>query len=555
VSSSGDDSVLEELHVKDLALIEEVWLEPGPRMTALTGETGAGKTALVGALKLLLGERADSGDVRHGCAETLVEGRFVIGGDELVAKRRVTADGRSRCAIDGSMATVGDLANRLGPAVDLHGQHDHQALLRPPTHVGYLDRWIGAAAETALVAYHEARKRHSDARDLRVQLAERLAEAERHSGYLRFVAEEIGAADPYENEDDELMARLPALQHGEKLAEAAAAAVAAVRDEGGASDGIARARTSLAAVTGVDPALDTIAAALVDVDAALEDAGAELRRYRDSIEHDPRVLDEVMARLSTLAGLKKKYGPTLDDVLRNRDEALSTLEAFELGESGLADADRRVAEAEGAYRSAAKELAAVRASAAPAFAEALVEAAAELALVGAGFEVALEELDFERWRESGPHAVEFLYRSAPGAPARPLVRIASGGEVSRVMLALKSVLGAADHVPILVFDEIDAGIGGAAASAVGRRLASLAQTHQVIVVTHLAQVAAYADRHLLVTKTVSGEGAHTEVCVVEGEQRVAEIARMLSGDAGTSALAHARDLLEQTASEPFQTAI
>ena len=547
--------MLEELHVKDLALIEEVSLEPGARMTALTGETGAGKTALVGALKLLLGERADSGDVRHGSTETLVEGRFLVDGAELIAKRRVTADGRSRCAIDGSMASVGDLASRLGPAVDLHGQHEHQALLRSATHVGYLDRWIGADAEAALSVYHEARGGYADARDLRAELAERLAEAERQSGYLRFVADEIGAADPCEGEDDELTARLPALQHGEKLAAAAAAAVEGVRDEGGASDALARARASLDAVAGVDPALDAIAALLADVDAALEDAGAELRRYRDGIEHDPRALDEVMQRLSTLSGLKKKYGPALDDVLRARDAALSTLEAFEQGESGLAEADERVAASETAYRAAADKLIAVRAAAAPAFAEALGEAAADLALAGASFDVALEELDFDRWRESGPHAVEFLYRPAPGTPARPLVRIASGGEVSRVMLALKSVLGAADDVPILVFDEIDAGIGGAAASAVGRRLARLAQTHQVVVVTHLAQVAAYADRHLVVSKDVSGRGAHTEVRVVEGEQRVAEIARMLSGDAGASALAHARDLLEQTASEPSPTAI
>ncbi len=546
--------MLEELHVKDLALIEEVWLEPGAGMTALSGETGAGKTALVGALKLLLGERADSGDVRQGRSETLVEGRFVVDGEEVVAKRRVTADGRSRCALDGSMATVGELAARLGPSVDLHGQHEHQALLRPATHVNYLDRWIGDEAQSALASYHAARAAFAEARDLRAELAERLAEAERQSGYLRFVADEIGAADPGEGEDDELVARLPALQHGERLSAAAATAVAAVREEGGASDALAQARAALDSVAGVDPALDALAESLIDIDAALEDAGAELRRYRDAIEHDPRALDEVMARLSTLTGLKKKYGPSLDDVLRTRDEAVSTLEAFVQGETGLSEADAKVAQAEAAYRAAGEALLAVRAAGAPAFAAALVDATADLALAGAGFEVALEDLDFERWRESGPHAVEFLYRPAPGTAARPLARIASGGEVSRVMLALKSVLGTADDVPILVFDEIDAGIGGSAATAVGRRLAALAQTHQVIVVTHLAQVAAYADRHLVVTKTVSSEGAHTEVAQVDGEQRVSEIARMLSGDVGSAALAHARDLLEQASSAPAPTA-
>ncbi len=546
--------MLEELHVKDLALIEEVWLEPGPRMTALTGETGAGKTALVGALKLLLGERADSGDVRHGASETLVEGRFMVDGGELLAKRRVTADGRSRCSIDGGMATVGDLAARLGPSVDLHGQHDHQALLRSATHVTYLDRWIGADAAAALADYREARERFVSAVSRRAILAERLAEAERQSGYLRFVADDISAVEPDVGEDEALVARLPALQHGEKLAAAAAAALAAVRDEGGASDALANARGALDAVRGVDPTLDSLEESLAGAAAALEDAGTDLRRYRDSIEHDPRALDEVMSRLSVLSGLKKKYGPTLDDVLRTRDEALATLDAFEQGESGLAEADAHVAEAEAALRLAAEALAAVRSTVAPDFAAALGAAASDLALAGAQFEVSIQELEFDRWRDSGPHAVEFLYSAAPGTPARPLARIASGGEVSRVMLALKSVLGAADDVPILVFDEIDAGIGGSAASAVGRRLALLAQTHQVIVVTHLAQVAAYADCHLVVTKTLAGDGAHTEVVTVEGERRVAEIARMLSGDAGSSALAHAKDLLAQTADATAHTA-
>ena len=431
--------------------------------------------------------------------------------------------------------------------VDLHGQHDHQALLRPATHVAYLDRWIGLEAETALSVYRDMRAAFGTARENRMTLAERLAEAERESGYLRFVADEISAVDPQLGEDEELSARLPALQHGEKLSAAADAAFSAVRDEGGAADSIASARASLDALRGVDPCLDALAEALADVGAGLEDVGIELRQYRDRIEHDPRALDDVMARLATLSGLKKKYGPTLDDVIRARDDALETLAVFESGESGLAEADSHVAEAEQAYRAAADALRSVRSAGAPAFATALERAATDLALSGAGFEVALDDLEFDRWRESGPHSVEFLYRPAPGVAARPLARIASGGEVSRVMLALKSVLGAADDVPILVFDEIDAGIGGAAASAVGRRLATLAETHQVIVVTHLAQVAAFADRHLVVTKTLAEGAAHTAVVPVEDEERVAEIARMLSGDAGTSALAHARDLLMQTA--------
>ncbi len=538
--------MLEELHVKDLALIEDVWLEPGPGMTALTGETGAGKTALVGALKLLLGERADSGDVRHGAPETLVEGRFRLDGDEIITKRRVTADGRSRCSIDGSMATVGEMAERIGPAVDLHGQHDHQSLIRPATHVGYLDRWIGPSASDALTAYAVARLAYEQAVADRAALAEALAEAERRSGYLRYVADEIAAVDPCAGEDEAISARLPALQHGERLIAAAADAVSSLRDEAGAADSLARALMALESVAGVDPALDALAASLAEVAESLDDIGSDLRRYRDAIEHDPQALDVAMSRLSELAALKKKYGPTLADVLATRDDAVASLEALELGENGLAEADRALSEAEQTYRAAAQALAEVRSAAAPGFAEALTEAAQDLALSGAGFEVAIKPLEFARWSTNGSHSVEFLYRPAPATPARPLARIASGGEISRVMLALKSVLGAADDVPVLVFDEIDAGIGGSAATAVGRRLRSLADTHQVIVITHLAQVAAFAQTHLVVARTLAGDGAHTNVRCVDAEERVAEIARMLSGDTSASALAHARELLEQS---------
>jgi len=539
--------VLEEIHVRNLALIDEVWIELQPGMTVLTGETGAGKTALVGALKLLVGERADSHVVRSGTAEALVEGRFRVDDAEVVARRRVSADGRSRCTVDGSMATVGELARVLGPLVDLHGQHEHQALLTVSRHAGYLDRYIGAEADRALGAYRRARDAFLEASEQLERLSSRLAEAERRADYLRFVADEIGAVDPAPGEDEELERRLPALTHAEKLAAAAHEAAALLRGESGASDTVSRSLDALRRVEGLDPELDAYGARLSGLVAELDDAGSELRAYAEAVEHDPAALDEVQARLAALAGLKKKYGPSLEMVLEARDDAVGQLATLESGAEELAHAREQVALARTELERAAEMLGSVRRAGVSDFTGSLADAIQGLNMAGARFEVAFEPLEFETWGPDGADRVEFLFAPAPGEEARPLAKIASGGEISRVMLALKSVLGDADDVPVLVFDEVDAGIGGATGVAVGARLAALAAGRQVIVVTHLPQVAAHADHHLVVDKSVADGRTVTTVTPVQGEARVAEIARMLSGGDSDASLTHARELLEQVA--------
>ena len=534
--------MLEELHVRDLALIREAWLEFGPGMTVLTGETGAGKTALLGALKLLLGERADSGSVRAGAAEAVVEGRFVADSTELIAKRRVSADGRSRCTLDHEMTTVGALAEKVGPLVDLHGQHEHQALLTSSTHVGYLDRRAGSKAATALAAYRDARATYRAAVEACDALAGRLEEASRNADYLRFVADEIDRVDPKPGEDEAFEARLPALQHAERLAEAAREATELLRGDGGALDRVAVASAALGKVAGIDPPLDALIARLGDVSALADDVSAELRAYRDGVEHDPASLDAVLARLGELSGLMKKYGPRLSDVLTTRDDAREALAAHDASDEAVSAAREAVDAARHGLEEAAGALTAVRNVAIPDFIDALTAAVADLAMAGTRFEVSVTELSFDAWTADGPHHIEFLYAPVAAQPARPLVKIASGGELSRVMLALKGVLGEADTVETLVFDEIDAGIGGATATAVGRRLAQLARDHQVVVVTHLAQVAVFADAQLVVSKS-AGDDAATEVERVEGDERVAEIARMLSGNGSDASLTHARELL------------
>ncbi len=540
--------MLSELHVKDLALVEDVWLEFGPGLTVLTGETGAGKTVLVSALKLLLGERADSTLVREGAEEAVVEGRFVLDGRDVVVRRRLSAEGRSKCTVDGEMATVTMLADLLGPHVDLHGQHEHQALLSSSRHAGYLDRFIGQAASEARERYREAWRAMADARERLTTVEAALADRDRKADYLRFQVSDIDAVAPRDGEDEELKARLPRLRHGERLTGAASAAWAALKDDGGAADSVSGAIASLSQAHGLDPELDAITEVLGRLEVELTEAAGSLRHYTDGIEHDPAALDETERRLQQLGDLTRKYGPTIAEVLLVRDRAAAELALLEEGEGALDRARVEMETAAAALREAAAVLVASRDAGVAPFTERLAGAVAELALPKASFEVARLPLEFEAWTADGPERIEFLFASGPGESPRQLAKVASGGEVSRVMLALKSVLGGADAVPVLVFDEVDAGIGGATALAVGRRLASLARSHQVLVITHLPQVAAFAGNHIVVEKAASAGRTVTTASPVEGDDLVTEIARMLAGDASSTGLAHARELLESAAS-------
>lgn len=539
--------MLEELHVKDLALIEETWLELGAGMTVLTGETGAGKTVLVGALKLLLGDRADATFVRTGASEAVVEGRFVVGDAEHAARRRISADGRSRCYLDGEMATVGGLADALGPLVDLHGQHDHQELLRPQSHAVLLDRFADSAP--LLEVYREAFRTHTAAASELATATSAMGDRERRLGVLRALIEDIDRVDPQPGEDEAIRERLPRLQHGERLAGATSAAHRALTEDGAALDRLGDALAALRKVSGIDPALDTLTGELSELDERLAGLVARIRDYGEAVEYDPAALEDAEARLAALTSLTRSYGPALTDVLTAWEKAAIEAAALEAGEAGLDRLRNAVDVADAALRDAAGRLSEAREAAARAFESRLADAASDLAMPSARFEVSRVELARESWTGDGPERVEFLYAPGAGESARPLARIASGGEVSRVMLALKSVLGHADTVPVLVFDEIDAGIGGATAVAVGNRLRSLAAGRQVLVVTHLAQVAAFADAHLVVEKAEDADGRiRTDVRSVAGDDRLLELARMLSGSVTDVSVAHARELLASVGS-------
>lgn len=539
--------MIDELRARDVALIREAAMRPAEGLTVLTGETGAGKTALLGALKLLVGERADSSAVREGASALVVEGRVYCGADDAdghVISRRVEASGRGRVEVDGRMASVRELAELVGSTVDLCGQHEHQRLLDASTHAQILDAWAGGEAAAALAAWRDALGRAREAGE-RLERAREMGRADlERLERERFALRRIDEVGPRAGELEELEAALPRAEHAESLIVAAERARGLCVGEGGASSALSEAASLLSDAAAHDAALAPLAEQLEGALIEAEDVASSLRSYRDSVEFDPAELERLQARMASLQGLMRTYGPSMADVLARREQAAELVAAAEDGGRREAELERARDEAEAALAAAADELDRVRLAAAPGFAEAVTAQMRRLEMGGAALEVSLSRLDRAQWGAAGPSRVELMYRPGADVSARPLRRIASGGEVSRVMLACKVVIGEADAVDTLVFDEVDAGVGGATAVALAAVLADLARTHQVIVVTHLAQVAVVAERHYLVERSGGEtEAPETRLTEISGEERAAEVARMLSGDTGAASLDLAREML------------
>jgi len=524
--------MLVELAVRDLGVIDELSLVFGPGMTAMTGETGAGKTMVVEAIELLMGGRADGSMVRHGATEAVVEGRFAIEGDgEVVVRRVVPRDGRSRAYLDDRLATAAALAELGEGLVDLHGQHDHQSLLGAAVQRAALDRFAGVDLEPL----REARRALADLDARRAELGGDERERAREVDLLRFQVSELAAAGLDDlDEDASLEAEEDRLAHAAEHQDAAQAALVALDVDDGAAAGIARAEAALA---GRRP-FAALAARLRDVTAELADVTAEVRAAGEAIEQDPERQSAVRDRRRMLHELQRKYGDTLAEVIAYRDEVTGRLADLEGRDHLAAALDVERGEAQKLVDAAERVVGAARRHAAPRLASATEAHLAELAMARA-------RLVIDVGADPGDD-VTFLLAANPGSVPLPLARTASGGELARTMLALRLVLS--DAPPTLVFDEVDAGIGGAAATAVGHALASLGAAHQVLVVTHLPQVAAAADAQVEVRKQAVDDGTVTSVVPLDPDGRVIEIARMLSGSPDSAtARRHAAELLAESA--------
>ena len=559
--------MLLELRIENLLLIESAELRPGAYLTAITGETGAGKTVLAHALDLLLGGKARSGIVRPGAREAYVEGVFELpeglldepglaelreqvseldGGvpPELVLARRVSAEGRTRAFVQGRSATAADLQALGGRLVAFFGQHEHRKLTLASAQLDLLDGFGGRAVlelRTRLgTAHARTRALQRELDDLRGRAGTR----DRDLDLLAFEIEEIEALDPSEEDKEGLLAeraRLRALDGLLAAAAGGAEAIAPESGEGGAAALLAEAERVAQPVAGVDAELDALSERLAALRLEAEDLGGELRRYADSLEGEPGRLQEVEERLELYERLERKHGGSVRAVLEHAERCRAERDRLARAEVETERVEAALAE-EGAERDGlAAELGDARRKAAPRLAKRVCEELAALAMEGASFEVQVEPRG--EIGPSGADQVEFLLGPNPGVPAAPIREAASGGELSRVMLALMTVAGA-DESRTLVFDEVDAGVGGQTARAVGERLRVLAEARQVLCITHLPQIASLAGTHFRIEKSAAGSTALTTVEPLEGEGVVEELVRMLGADAGDGAARkHAEELL------------
>ena len=535
--------MLRELRVRDLAVIADVTLPLQPGLNVLTGETGAGKSMLVDALALLLGERASADVVRQGASKAVIEGAFEgvpdVEDGVLVLKREVTSEGRSRAWINGSPATVGMLAQIGATVVDLHGQHETQSLLRPDAQRDILDAYADAAVER--VAVRDTHERLSDLEQRETELRARQDEVRRKADYLRHVAREIEQAAPKVGEDEALETEAKRLAHADELGR-----LSRELEEAVDSSGLTRAQKILAGLQRLDPSVGRWQVLLDGAFANAEELSQAAREYATALEGDPERLAGVEQRRDLLFRLQQKYGPTLADVLAARDAAARELELLDTADLDLRNiSDQRAAAAAECERACAA-LSKKRGAGAAKLSQAVNAVLPALGMAGGRFEASHSPLPTPR--ADGAEAVVFEVELNVGLGARPLARVASGGELSRLMLALKVVLAAHDAVPTLVFDEVDQGIGGEVGGRVGEALRSVARGgRQALVITHLPQIAVHADHHLVVAKGAKGGVATSDVRVTTGELRTKELARML-GDADMhTALRHAAELLKTAA--------
>ena len=598
------------MRIRGLGVIEDAVLELASGLTVVTGETGAGKTMVVTGLGLLFGGRADAGAVRPGVESAWVEGRLRVDptgpvaaraveagaeldDDVLLIARTVSAAGRSRAHLGGRAVPAGTLAELAESCLAVHGQSDQSRLLQPARQREALDRYAGAAVGDPLAAYRAA---YDELRSVRSELGEltRLArERAQEVDLLRFGLDEIEAADPQPGETNALLVEEERLGHADGLRAAAATAHTALlgSTEGTVDDGrdatalVAAARAALEAVGLRDPALEEILGRLREVGYLLADAGADLAAYAGSLETDPARLAVVQERRAELTRLVRKYGDESDPSADQASAVIAWSQRAAARVTSLEGDDERIAVLTARRTTlveelgrAAAELSAARSAAAARFAGQVSEELSALAMANAAVEVGVSQTEVGGDRDGltlvgpdgpdgpvgqvgqdgrllafGPHGVddvELLLRPHAGAPARPLQKGASGGELSRVMLAVEVVLAGTDPVPTLVFDEVDAGVGGKAAVEVGRRLAVLARSAQVLVVTHLPQVAAFADQHLVVRKAEDGAVTRSGVLALDEAGRLRELSRMLAGqEESATAEAHARELLDAAQGE------
>jgi DNA repair protein RecN (Recombination protein N) len=556
--------VIEEILIRDLGVISEAKLEFGPGLTVLTGETGAGKTMVLNALGLLLGERSDSSAIRKGQEQAFVEGRWLLADSavtrirelgieledaELLVNRSVSAEGRSRAALSGKSVPVGILSEIGEQLVVVHGQSDQIRLRSAAAQREALDQFAGVELAKVMTEYTSVYANWKQAATRLSEITTQLEAISREADQIRSAVEELTSLDPKPGEDIELAEKASKLTHLEELRIAATAAHNQLSSEGfdDSSDAITligKARRALEAVSEHDPELAALAQQLKEIGFSLNETSASISGYLASLDSEGgQELERVQQRRADLTSAMRKYGPTLEEVISYFENSGARLLELDSSDKEIQELTALEQSLGKQATSLAKTITELRTKAASALAKSVTAELAALAMTGASLQVTVSQ--GSELGATGADQVAILLSAYPGAESRPLGKGASGGELSRIMLAIEVVLAGSELAPTFIFDEVDAGVGGAAATEVGKRLATLAQNAQVIVVTHLPQVAAFATRHLRVLKSVSDQYTSTDVVRLEGEAVVEELARMLSGlSESESGKTHAKELLE-----------
>jgi DNA repair protein RecN (Recombination protein N) len=539
--------MLRYLSIEHLAVIERVEIDFDAGFNVLTGETGAGKSILVEAVGLLLGGRASSELVRTGEDTATIQALFEVDGTEVIVRRELTAQGRSRAFVNGALATAGALKDLAARLIEIHGQHEHQGLLVPESHLDLLDAYAGFEARRENVAslFQRLGALRAELETLRLDERQKLARVD----LLTFQRDEITQASARAGEDEDLVAERSRLANAGRLLQLSAEAYQTLYEQDDAVlSGLATVWKRVADLAALDPRAAAYVESRAAITSQLEDLAYFLRDYAEGIDASPGRLQEVEDRLALLERLKRKHGPTLADVLAHLDTCVRELAL-------LATADERAAEVEGALQAAerdyldlARRLSAERREAATRFAKDLVQVVAGLAMEQTRFEVRFnpEPLPASEWGPRGIDRAEFFVSPNPGEDLRPLARIVSGGELSRLMLGIKTLTARKGRGATLIFDEVDAGIGGHTADVVGRRLQDLAREYQVLCITHLPQIASHGDVQYHISKQVRGGRTITRVVRLDTAARETELARMIAGDAASSGMrASAAEMLAE----------
>lgn len=555
--------MLQSLYLENIALIEKLGIELFPGFNVLTGETGAGKSIIIDAVNFVLGERTSRDLIRNGAARAKVEAVFNLNegdaafaaldalgieydGNELILSRELSAAGRNACRVNGTLVPVASLKSVSDTLVDIHGQHEHQALLDAENHISYLDAYCHAESLPIIEKIDAIVSRRNELMLKRNSGFSSEREREREMDMLRYQIEEIASANLEAGEEERLNAEKTVLLNAERIRTALETAHMALSgaEEGSALSAIDTVRRSMRDIAALNKDYEALGDKIEELYYAAEDISFVLRDTSENVESDMQRLEGIEQRLKLISDLKRKYGRTVEDVIDFGKDAETKLNELENAEALAAELDAKLDKLKAEYNVAADELSKVRRAAGDRLKRDVLNELKDLGMAKAMFDVALSDASGGEPRKGGRETAEFMLSANPGEPLKPLERVASGGELSRIMLCFKSIFADNDRVPTLIFDEIDTGISGRTAAVVGEKMLGIAKKHQVICVTHLAQIAALADAHLMVRKYDDGKNTFVETRQLNEEEKVQRIAQMMDGESDSpSALTHARELI------------